>query len=895
MAKESTVRVGFRGLATAVSPMQASPGDMVAASNVVIRTKGTVTPRPGFTVSDSPGATPGTDPVLGAVEYPGTATLSYVLENATDGTLWDSGTAVLDERGDPLVWGPYAGAAARGTLFITTADATRALDGEDSPEARRAGVPTVQLLSLNNTSSYGGPAYGAGEYRAYRAVVVRGGGATEQSHVARSAPSARVVNFASGATNHLLLANLSSAGDWYLGDIIELYCTESAPSYPTDEMYLCYTHTIDSYDLADGLAPLLDATPNGELGMALYTNSSREGAEGGHLRPPAAQCITTFGGSLWLGNITYPPHLHLTWPSAGLTAGVDEIGYHEVVGTLTNGSAVATGISAGDIAHVKVGMVMYPYSVSWPGPDFVRVVSVGASSITLSQTFEGTGGSGDLGLMDSIRVGSDYWPAYLFVGAVRGGMCDPLYTYLDATGSAGYSADHTRDMYSDSYWVEVGRTVGQESADIFMNNATDTPLEVWATRGDQYDPALPEPTAGTGVLMQQDVLPDNVAWSNSLEPEHFKYVSAEAIGLDGCTVRALVCSRNSLLVFTNRGVWRASGEEASGIRFDELDTAVRILGPGCAAAVGPYVYVWAEDGVYECDENGCENISYGRISDLDAITSELVAVSGQAYAVVSNQKNHEALVCVPSAPGEPCSSIFVFNQDTRAWTKWTPQRPFSSALVGHQAPGLITLFESGNPAVLTENVTFGDDEIPITISGVSGINITISAGSGWTPAVGDSITKGGVVYDVVGFSSATLFQVHLSGLATGSAVASVASPCVVTPVVCDKTAPFSRKIWGEGSLVWLSRVGLKAYVLGFTTDTRNDPDEILVSKTLTDTPGAENSRIPVATRFLVPRGAARSGYLQVSITVSQPRAQWALSALSITCRRVSERARSVLG
>lgn len=899
------VRSSPVGLMTALSPVQCPPGALVEATNVVLRTPGTVEPRPGF----APGNAPIDVAPDGVIPFPredNTADANILTSGST--TKWTNGTELLKDSGGSLAWESYAGTVSRRSLFLHTSDALRAVHAPSAAVAYRAGVPAPALnttgLNAATVTANGGPSFPADGYRGYRAVTRREAASTGQSHISRSAPSQFLVVYKSTAPgNYNLYVLLHTGDDFKAGDTIELYSTEWSATYPADECYLNQTITLTSAHLTAGYVELCDDVPDAGLGQALYINESREGAEGAHYRPPMAGCSTEFNGSLWLGDLTYPASMTVsvrTRITGGGADGDDEIGRHTVAGDYTNGSATVSSVSAGDIAKLRVGMIVHDGSTQY------RVATVGATSFTLHTTWGGsTAAASSKSFYDTIRIGSEYYLVGDIVPHIRGAK-GQYWTTIDVAGSALYTADWDSvnadsntviELNGDTYWTPTLRLE-------CLLPSTAAP-QVWATRGDLYTPALPEPSAATGYQMPQDVLPDYVAWSNQDEPDHFRFDNVERVGRSGCRVLTLAPSRNSVLIGTDAGTWRGSGYADSGITFDELDENVRLLGRRCAVAVGPYVYMAADAGVFECDENGCRDITTHVISDLEDVFAEIVALGRDSrLRLTANPKNDEVIVCVPGTDDEtdPIEALFVFNQSTRAWTKWvlpldvsdlvygTPSQSLTAGVVGLEN----TLVERSRTELSSETY---DQETPITVNAVSDQIVTIAALSGYEPAVGDAVVKSSVTYLITEVTSDTVFTVHAAGLTTGAAVARQAFTSTITPTVNVAKYPSALKVWGEGSIWWNMRAGVSRIGLRFRSAVTGEEDPVSQTRILAVTPTSNRSNLSRhgSSRFLVPRTHARSTHLTVTLEITQAMARWKYDATAVKCRVIGDRVKSRLG
>lgn len=912
MADLAQVRSGFVGLMTARSADATPPGGLLEAENVVIRKENTIEPRPGFQTSALPAAT-ASGGALGRVEYPIGTNEAGVIHDGTT-TLWDgfSGESdvITDENAAALSWRTYEGAVARRALYLCTSDIVRSLHVPGDDTAHRAGAPVPYISSVVGVTVTGdAPAVPSGDYRAYRAVTRRT--FTDSSGalvIIRSAPSTRHVLHPLGSDQDIrVYVMIHEHEDWREGDVLELYASESGTTYPTDELYFAAEAPVpDPSGLAAGgfYVQITDRTSNDNLGDALYTNESREGSEASNVRPPSAGCMGVYRNSLWLGDLTYPAQLEISYKASfDETAAVSSegIGRYTIGGTRTSGSATVTAVSAPDIALVKVGMFVFTGAWTVSGGEAPRVTAVGATSFTVNGTANSTV-TGAIALEDGIRVGSYYAPARWFAHYARNGdVAASSGGYISGLSSTLYTAFTVTDEWSDISNQPAAEYRRRTFLAAMLANTTAP--EVWATNGDRYTPALPEPSAADGYQMPQEVLPDHVAWSKQDEPDHFPLTQIDRVGRPGSTVMCLGESRNAILIATDQGLWLGSGYADSGISFDEVDKDVRALGKRCMAPAGTSQYVATDTGVFECDENQAVNITDLKINDLDALFFAVAATRVSSLKVVSNAKDNEILVCCPSATAitDEILSAYVFNTLTRAWTKWTlptslapdgvwdvtakgPRRRLTGCASGLELNLLEKISTSTDP--LADNFAFS-----VTIDTAAGLGVTLTGAPAVALQVGDALIQSSVTYLITSVVSTTSFTVHAAGLVAGAATPRAGISCTITPSVNTVKTPQFMKVWGTGAIAWARRAGVYQFGLAFRSAITGLNTAVSQTKTLSPAPGSNTDArsAPASSPFLTPRGAARGTHLCLTITIRQACADWAIEQISVRVRTTADK------
>jgi len=864
------------GLYTDPSPHGAAPpGALRTATNVVLRRAGAVEPRPGF-FQDK--ARPDVNlalvhAILGYAGYP--STVIYVGEaQATHTTYMTDGgpaIAVTMDSGGALPWtrGHIQAAATRKNLYLSTADAVRKITSNTDTTASKAGTPPCLLELSAGTSP--GTAVPAGKAVSYRAVVVR---TDANGVVVRSAPSNRVIYRNVGAVTQdpgvliILSSQDDNAGS---GNTVELYRSLAVEQDETP---------FDDHFLAKPFVGGLMMTGNDDvaqedLGAALYTNDDEEGAAAANVRPPQAKDVAEFNGSLFLANLTYPAQRAVNIPYVTNLLATDAagVGQRTLTGTFTNGSAVVTGVAS--TVGFRVGQIIDESLNEWAGTtDLPRIISLTASSVTFSANYTGTTGSKSKAVYDSIRVNSQYFPvgSSSWASAIRGFWEGGIFgTHTPATSVYALTED-----------VVTVLSTGQVSSGANRNlllkaiNPTTSPFVVYATHGSEYRPALPEPTA-TGLAATQDVFPSGVAWSKTFEPEHFSLVDMEQIGSDIADTWRIKRGRDALWILKTDGLWRLSGAgRDAGFRIDPVSRA-KLVNPNCVADIFDQVYAWTDQGILALD-SGANAVQSHPVRDQLVRTQ---ATAGQGIGpfatwLCSNQKANELLVNIGQR--DSTSYLLVYNFLTNAWTRWDLSQPPSCGGAPNDALifGLETpLSVDGDMQVSIRELSSGlfDLSYMVNVTAIAGNAITIAAGSGWTPKVGDIINLGSmggpdpVIIPssvVTAVTDATHFTVLLQpSPLTGSQRAYPAYPCVIEPVACTSKNPSILKLWGDGSLLWGKLSTLLGYTVSFTSSISQTVKSAI--KTLdTAPPKADCSH-----RFIVPREHARTEQVFVQTTVRQ--------------------------
>lgn len=871
------------GLFTDPSALEAPPGGLLAAEEVVNRRAGTLEPRPGLLRS------------TGAAVYKALDFSSDYLKVGTSTTVWSDGTTrVYDESAaTDLLWNLYSifGVESRKNLYLSTRDALRKVTTPTSAvKAYRCGAPRATVAKVSESS--GGTAVETGMYVAYRVVTK----AKDANGVeVRSGVSGRAVaGHSHGNTYDFGLRIRLHKGDpygWVVGiHSIEIYRTlNETTEIPTDELYLAKTIEITAGHITAGYIDVTDSTTDDDLGQSLYTNSSQEGIEGDHLTPPAAKCVDLFNGSLYLGDLTYAAkQIFQVQSRRTLNGASTEIGGHLISsGTFTSGS---TDVTVADSSAYLVGMIIgnsenADYTVN---TEYVRISSiVNATTIRLTGTWNRTTGSYNRFVYDSIRIGSQYFVSdtvRYMVESIRGSA-------EGATSTNTASPTCTAIMISDDTSALRDDVLSNRAFLLECHTPGVTPPQIWATHGDLYNPVLPEPTVATGFTLPQEVLPNGIAWSNELEPEHFTGANVDEAGSGRGRVMALASLSDAILVFKSDGLFGLSGYASSGISFRSIDKDVRPLYPHGVSVLGDRAFAWCDLGVMECSPDGAANISSQAIGNLlGPMEKEIKANSTTAYGVWSapNRKDEEFLLGVPATGALGVAErVYVYSKAQASWVNWMIAGSTTAGLY-HDATALLSLFSASYAYLETPDSTV-DVTYSVTITAITAARVvTITAGSGWTPVVGDTLVRSGVTALVTAVTSATVFTVS-DTVTTGAATAGVAFTSVITPIGASVQAPNVLKCWGESAVLWESTKGVMRYGVSVTSSVSSTA--VAQTRTLAEAtrPTTEKAE---AYRFVVPRNHGRSTRIYPSISIRQGLSAWRYAGLMLGYRPMTERTRT---
>lgn len=902
------------GVVTDPNPHSAAPaGAMRLASNCVLERDGLLEPRPMFT------------PVSGQLSL-ARAMIPFdddILVTYISGTFWQGSGQRVDEldtfTNSPInvAWNNYRirGAQARKNLYLTTRDGVRKLTSRTNTRAEFAGAPTPTYLVV--LTSAVGAAVEPGNSVAYRAVTRR---VDANGVEVTSQPTIRLVatNSSGGARNITVRLYLHRSAR--LGDTIDLYRSRGFLGTPDDELYLAGDTVVESGDLSNGYIDVVDVIPDNQLGRALYTNPSLGGILVANNRPPAANDIALFRGSLFFADVVGPQRIAISFPEVSV-ASAGEIGEHSTTGDYTNGSNVITNVAS--TAAARVGQTVYVGLDAAPGTFAgtantpVVITAVTSNTITLSQNYTGTtAAAAPLVFSDSIRVGSVTVPAYNAAAFLRGmsGHADVYRRTLPHPDFVAYIADGD-DVSGDSPRRTV--VIEQRARGPLPDVSSSM---VWASNGTLYSPPLPlppdSPTSFTpaGLPMNEDIRRNGLVWSKQDQPEHVPEVNSVRVGSEREPILRIVPIRDALIIFKADGIWRLTGMGPdSGWRIDPLDIGTILLVPDTAQVLGQAVYAWTNRGVVRVTESDVTQVSTQYIG-AELIEKERAAApfvrDGSAGFAIAVEDRNSYILGLPENPTDAATErLWIWNTKTLAWTTWELEwrhgiwDPGATRIVGITSQG----GEGGegwegSSALRVES----PDDVPVQ-SVVDGVIIRVPVTEdelvypagifGVSAVVGDRIEIGPESMTVVGVEVVEgdpIYIVDIDLAATFPSIDDVIENVEISvyrPITCaiefvTKTAkqPGVGKHWRDGT--WLfERLGGGSNPVAQYSDGNEGG---ITSQALT-VPFTGEDTPPAALRSSVPRAHARSPHLFPRLTIRG--LYWACSGVVLSYTPASSRNR----
>lgn len=226
-------------------------------------------------------------------------------------------------------------------------------------------------------------------------------------------------------------------------------------------------------------------------------------------------------------------------------------------------------------------------------------------------------------------------------------------------------------------------------------------------------------------------------FAKAQQPEHVPPTNYLFAGPANAEILRVVALRDSLIIISEAGVYRMTGESPQNFQISPLDLTVFCLAEDTVAALANQVFMLSNQGVVAISDTGVQVVSREIETDIIPLLSYAnvgVYSSGAAY-----ESDRCYLLSVQDASTDTSpTQTYVFNAFTRTWTRYT--FGFVAALVERSTDKLFFL-KSGESKVYRErksfsNIDYADPEESITITAIDADSVTFTtAGSppkaGW--------------------------------------------------------------------------------------------------------------------------------------------------------------------
>lgn len=728
-------------------------------------------------------------------------------------------------------------------------------------------------------------------------------------------------------------------GDLIAGDELCIYraplSVTPSTAEPGDEMrlraVLAYTPASDAFvDPQTGNAWIDRAADGTWTGPALYTNSTQEGALLGNYRPEYARDIALYKGMTFFAGAQTSQRVDLRLLSCGNATAPQNSLMTRVFGAtvgITLGSPTITGIAAADMAFLAVGQVIQdsagtPFGAPIAFPAGTQIQSLTATTATMSANALVTNAVANLTAWDWVQITDASRTLRIYASVTGAAFADVNNTTFDqsvgsqdietswSTGGGGLGARWREFQLRVSYAADQPQTRDMVWS-FFRTDCTESSFTMKSSKPYAWDRPV---DSVTGIASQQSGGIAELRWSKVNEPESCPLPYRSVIGDASSAIRRIVVANQSLLIFKDDGLyqWSGDGPGLGSYQIELVDRTIVVPAPKDATA-GDEPCKWVgrfDDRVYAMTTRGPMAITdTGGVMVgapiLESLRRRFV------YAYGANDESLRALMIDPQSRRvgffydvdgtDTNGSVgYVLDVDTGTWTYWAFARPLADfgtftsfgapVFAGGYSYGLVaedrTMLDDGSVTVAT--LPSSSDAWPsetVNASSVvvvpEGVEITIAAGSEWTPVVGDLLIQGTNVVPVTYVDSATVFGVNDPGasIIPGTVRWREGFECRCVWTARDERNVGAEKHWQSVEFAFelatlfsrystptVSFGGMRSYFRGFRNPAAAIEQNVDDSSTIGVTPWPIEAAFK---RVTVPTAVARDWALKVGFSIRQ--------------------------
>ncbi len=763
------------GLVSDVPPVGATPGSMRLARNASAHRPGVIQPRLGIGADGTVAARTSTYRVAHIVPWSKGVQLWSVdgssarLEDRATTTINDASAAPLSPaKADPVFF------ESRGSLYYAATGGIRKITSPTA-SAETAGIRTNYYVPFWNPSiAVSGTEYAVATQQqvAYRFAWVR---QDVNGYERRSSPSSRMV-VQNGTTD----ASPDGAVNWAIvfspilvpagmeaGDRLEVYRTRATPinTTPPEDYFLAFTHEVNAAEVAARITvSLTDDVEDDLLGVALYTSESQQGILQAKEAPPHAHAMAWWSDVAWYGDVVERPTVTIdVVKKAATNAFLDGLQSQTFSGSVSLGSNIISGID--EVAGITVGMglserdgvLTSPATAGTYLPADTTVTAIGGSpgAYTITMSAAALAGAGSVQFVAGDVVTVDGVPFYCMPGLLGSAENPSARAFQDFETTVDTAERIRRTANGLAQAVSAYTELVDPSKVVAINNNDGSitfrrpqgqlsSFTVTSTRPGAFRPALDgNLTAAPGEKTNR------LYFSQPQEPEAVPLLNWLDIGQENLRIVALTALDEALLVWTDQGLFRVTGDAPDGWVVDEIEATIRLLHPRCQTVLNNVCYAFTDRGVVQVTEMGVGEIAASMPigAELRAFQTVLTrgkVLPGRGVFMAADETFGDVILGVSSSLGAVSDREYVFNAYTSRWTTWEradramAYSPADDALL--VAPGADAWLLDISSRQEDSPLGYVDVQlIDLAASTLSGDEITVlkTAFSGRVPVVGD--------------------------------------------------------------------------------------------------------------------------------------------------------------
>lgn len=416
-----------------------------------------------------------------------------------------------------------------------------------------------------------------------------------------------------------------------------------------------------------------------------------------------------------------------------------------------------------------------------------------------------------------------------------------------------------------------------------------------SNNGSAFNPVIP--SSGSTYTSDNEETQNRVYYSKLGQPEAVPIVNYFNIGSKDFPIQRIIPLRDSVFIFKEDGVFRILGEDPTSLRTQIFDNTATIIGANTAVELANTIYLYSDQGVVSCSDNGISIMSLP-IEDQLFKLEVLTGFTSTAHAVAYESDRKYIFFTKTFAGDSTSSQAWVYNQVTNAWTKWLLRSTCAHIFDGKM------YFGGANGYVYQERKSYSiadykDEDYDVFINGVTGNQVALN--SVLNVNVGNILYKSGLnsyISAVSGTTGSGVVTVEDVGFTTGSAVVYSSIPCLVEWAQESAQNPGILKHFREVTLL-MRNSEFKTLEIGFTSSLDNNPEYVEIEPQLEGQWGSFAwgslpwgggliSR-PIPIRTYVPITKARASWLFLRVRSNKSESNFGIAGASIIFTPMSER------
>lgn len=292
---------------------------------------------------------------------------------------------------------------------------------------------------------------------------------------------------------------------------------------------------------------------------------------------------------------------------------------------------------------------------------------------------------------------------------------------------------------------------------------------------------FPQPPVSPGTnsasTSSNEVRKNGLYFSKFQQPEAVPPLNWLPVGPGNSNILRIVALRDSLIIISEAGVYRLTGDSPQNFQVSPLDLTVVCKGKDSVAALANQVFMLSNQGVVAVSDTGVQVVS----REIEPEFAPLLTYSNleaNTYGVAYESDRCYLISTVSDSGDSSPNQTFVYNAFTRTWTTYT--FAFTAAIVESSIDRMFFTFPSKS-AVYRERKSFMDTDYQdpsetITINSITTTTVTITTPGGVVPQEGWVLEQGSSAFPIdevtdLGSSqySVTLSEDVPSSWVTGSA------------------------------------------------------------------------------------------------------------------------------